>query len=429
MYFSLINFNKDISKVFLYKMILYFDNRITDIQLMPKGSYAELDTIRESNSNYKFQDRLAVTMYSLASHADIPWTDVIIKYELDPEDKKKQKIFEKFVKKIWPEAKIIYGQSVKISQYREIAKIINNSKDNWIFYAANNDHPFMSPDKEMLNKCLRKAEELTKKHKYVSVVYSHFPEPLHMAREGTTLHDIGFPASKILEENKDTIVALFPKGYTTSMQIANKNLFNHWVNGNIPESAPIWKLENVYNYIPKRKRPPQILVLPKRPLFAHFDGYSHNKGTGYLVSASLVPPLFIPPGFFENKIKIAYGYDKMREGWVNINPLKKKYSFEDSVNGTDLMITLKDLPLFWKNRIKEIDINPKADLKKLEDAAARRKNKIENAYFKRSIWNFPLYEAYVYQFRIRNLIKRVLSTIKPIKETIRKIEIKYKIKL
>ena len=57
----------------------------------------------------------------------------------------------------------------------------------------------------------------------------------------------------------------------------------------------------------------------------------------------------------------------MREGWVNINPLKKKYSFEDSVNGTDLMITLKDLPLFWKNRIKEIDINPKADLKKLED--------------------------------------------------------------
>lgn len=91
MYFSLINFNKDISKVFLYKMILYFDNRITDIQLMPKGSYAELDTIRESNSNYKFQDRLAVTMYSLASHADIPWTDVIIKYELSPANKKKQK--------------------------------------------------------------------------------------------------------------------------------------------------------------------------------------------------------------------------------------------------------------------------------------------------------------------------------------------------
>ena len=199
------------------------------------------------------------------------------------------------------EAKIIYGQSVKISQYREIAKIINNSKDNWIFYAANNDHPFMSPDKEMLNKCLRKAEELTKKHKYVSVVYSHFPEPLHMAREGTTLHDIGFPASKILEENKDTIVALFPKGYTTSMQIANKNLFNHWVNGNIPESAPIWKLENVYNYIPKRKRAFQILVLPKSSFLLTLMDTAITKERDILFLPHLFPPYLFHPDFLKIK--------------------------------------------------------------------------------------------------------------------------------
>lgn len=410
-------------------MILYFDNRITDIQLMPKGFYAELDAIRDSNSNYRFQDRLAVTMYSLASHAGIPWSDVIIKYEIAPPNKKQQKIFEKFVRSLWPKAKIIYGQSTKIGQYREIAKIINKSKDNWIFYAANNDHPFISPDKDMLNACLKKAVELDKKYKYVSVVYSHFPEPLHMARAGTTIHDIAFPASKIIEENKDTIVALYPKGYTTSMQIANKRLFNEWLNAPVPSNAPIWKLENVYNYYPKRKRPAQVLVLPKRELFAHFDGYSHNKGTGYLVSASLVPPLFVPPGFFEKKIKIAYGYDEAREGWLNINPLKEKYTFEDPKNGTDLKISLKDIPLFWKKRISKIDINPKVDKKKLEAAAEKRKNDLENAYFRRTWWNFPLYEAYVYQFRIRNLIKRILFTIKPLKEWIQKVEVKYKIKL
>ncbi|MEK6840535.1 MAG: hypothetical protein AABX79_01120 [Nanoarchaeota archaeon] len=410
-------------------MILYFDNRISDAQLMPKGFYSELDNIRESDSNYKFQNRLDVTMYSLASHAEIKWSHVIIKYEIVPENKKKQKIFEKFVKKLWPKAMIIHGQSVKIGQYRKISKIINNLKDDWIFYAANNDHPFIAPDVKTLKKCLKKAEKLAQKNKYVSVIYSHFPEPLHMARKGTTIHDIGFPASSILEENDDLIVSEYPNGYFSSMQIANKRLFNYWVDAEIPESAPIWKLEDVHRHIPKKKRPGQILVLAKKELFAHYDGYSHNKGKGYLVPSRLVPPLFIPPGFFANKIKIAYGYDNYRKGWVNINPLKEKFSFEDTKNGTDLKISIKNIPLFWKKRIKKIDINPKADQEKIKDAADERKRKIENFYFTRTWWNFPFYEAYVYQFRMRNLIKRILSTIKPVKEWIKKIEIKYQIKL
>lgn len=396
---------------------------------MSKGFYSELDKIRKPDSNYKLQDRLEIAMYSLASHAEIKWKDVIIKYEIVPKDNKKQKIFEKFIRELWPKAKIIYGQSVKISHYKEISKIIKNTKDNWIFYAANNDHPFMAVNQNTLKKCLIKAKELAKNYELVSIVYSHFPEPLHMARHGTTLHDIGFPNSKIIEETKDLIVAYYPKGYTTSMQLANKNLFNHWANAKVPEPAPIWRLEDVYKYIPKRKRKPQVLVLPKKELFAHFDGYSHNKGTGYLVPSSLVPPLFIPPGFFKKRIKIAYGYDKPRKGWVNINPLKEKYSFEDPKNGTDLKISLKDLPLFWKKRIQKIDINPKADLKRLEAAANENKRKIENAYFRRKWWNFPFYEAYVYQFRMRNLIKRILSTVKPVKEWIKKVEIKYQIKL
>ncbi|MFH1311448.1 MAG: hypothetical protein ABIH65_03525, partial [Nanoarchaeota archaeon] len=366
-------------------MIFYFDNRISNVRLFPE-IYTELDIIRESNSNYKFQNRLDVTMYTLASYAQIKWSKVIIKYELVPEDKKKQKIFEKFVKKLWPKAIIIYGQSVKINQYREVAKLINNSKDNWVFYLGNNDHPFIASDKEILYKCLKKAEELAKKNKYVSIIYSHFPEPLHMARKGTTIHDIGFPTSKILEENEDLIVSEYLKGYFSSMQIANKNLFNYWVYSKIPESAPIWRLEDVHKYIPQKKRERQVLVLPKKDICAHFDGYSHNKGKGYLVPSSLIPPLFIPPGFFNKKIKIAYGYNAYRKDWVNINPLKEKYAFENPENGTDLMITPEQIPIFWRNRIQKIDINPKANLKKLTEAAENRQEKIRNAYFSRTIW-------------------------------------------
>jgi hypothetical protein len=413
-------------------MILYFDNLITDIPLFP-GVYSELDKIRNSNSNYKFQDRFKVTLYALMSYAEIEWSQVIVKYQLDPENKKQKKIFEKFVKKLWPKAQIIYGRSDNLSKFRETAKLINSSKDEWIFYAGNNDHPIMASNYKLLEKCLKKAKELRKKYKYVSIKYSHFPETLGMARNGTTIHDIGFPNSNIMEENEDLIVASFPREYFSADQILSKSLFNHWLfSKDFPSKinlATIKRIDYVYPFFEKNKRKNNVVILPKKEICAHFDGYSQSKGTGYLVQASLRPPLFIPRGFFERDIKIAYGYDKPREGWVNINPLKEKYSFEDPENGTDLKITLKEIPLFWKERIAKIDINPKEDLKNLEHAAKKNEEKIRNVYFTRNFWNFPFYETYIYQFRMRNLIKRIVSTIKPIGELIKKIEIKYAIKI
>ena len=413
-------------------MILYFDNIITDIPLFP-GIYSELDKIRESNSSYKFQDRLKVTMYALASYAEIPWSHVIIKYELDDQLKNKKTYFEKFIRKLWPKAHIIYGRSDNIQKFRETAKLLNSFKDEWIFYAGNNDHPIMAPDKKTLEKCLEKAKELRKKYEYVSIKYSHFPETLHMAREGTTIHDIGFPASRIIEETCDFVVASYPREYFSADTILSKSLFNHWLFSEdlSPKlnSATIKRMENVYLFLGQNKRKNNMVVLPKKEICAHFDGYGQAKGTGFLVPSSLLPPLFIPAGFFEKKIKIAYGYDKPRKGWVNINPLKKKYSFEDAKNGTDLKISLKDLPLFWKKRIKKVDTNPKANLKEIEAAVEQRKREIENVYFTRKWWNFPFYEIYVYQFRMRNLIKRILSAIKPVGEAIKNIERKYQIKL
>ena len=413
-------------------MILYFDNIITDIPLFP-GIYSELDKIRGSKSNYRFQDRLKVTMYTLASYAEVPWSHIIIKYELDKDFKNKKSYFEKFVKKLWPKAHIIYGRSDNIQKFRETAKLINNFKDEWIFYAGNNDHPIIAPDKKILKKCLKKAEELRKKYEYVSIKYSHFPETVHMARAGTAIHDIGFPGSRIMEENNDFIIASFPREYFSADTILSKSLFNHWLFSEdlSPKlnSAIIKRIDFVYLFLKQNKRKNNVVVLPKSEMCAHFDGYGQAKGTGYMVPSSLLPLLLIPAGFFEKRIKIAYGYDKPRKGWVNINPAKPKYSFEDPENGTDLKITLQDIPLFWKKRIRKIDINPKANLKKLKDAANERKKEIKNAYFRRTWWNFPFYEAYVYQFRMRNLIKRVFSTIKPVGEWIKNTEIKYQIKL
>jgi hypothetical protein len=80
----------------------------------------------------------------------------------------------------------------------------------------------------------------------------------------------------------------------------------------------------------------------------------------------LIPPLFIPIGFWDNQIRIAYGYPEYREGWVNINPSAKQFSFRDQKYGTDLKIGLQDIPLAWWHRMTEIDVNRNANLDELE---------------------------------------------------------------
>ena len=62
----------------------------------------------------------------------------------------------------------------------------------------------------------------------------------------------------------------------------------------------------------------QTLVVPFKELFRHFDGYWHQS-----ISNNQCPAIDIPPGFFENDIKVRYGYDDYKEGWVNINPKKE----------------------------------------------------------------------------------------------------------
>jgi hypothetical protein len=240
-------------------MILYFDNIITDVPLF-KGVYSELDAIRDSNTSYKFRSRYEVTLYTLASYAEIEWSQVIIKYTLEPENKNLRREFESFVKKLWPKAHIIYGRSDNQKKFQESMNLINSFKDEWVFYAGNNDHPFIAPNKELLNKCLRKAKELKKKYKYVSVTYSHHPEPAHLATVGNAVHDIGFNFVKKLEETQDYVVALFPRGYIASDQISNKDVMNKYIFGADMKGASIKRIEAMADFVRVNN---QVVVCPK----------------------------------------------------------------------------------------------------------------------------------------------------------------------
>jgi hypothetical protein len=376
-------------------MILYFDNYITD-QPFYAGTYKELGKVRSSSKIYNMPSKLDITLYSLASYAEIDWSSVIIKYELE-NIKQKQK-FEKEVKKLFPNAIIIYGRSDSQKKFQESIKIMEKLKDDWIFYAGNNDHPFISPDKQTLGACLKKAKEIKKQRKWVSIIISHFTEFFNKPIPGTPFHELEEEKIKKISEDEDCMVCLYPKGLMHSVQIIHIDLFKYWFNSGDSKGALVRRSECMEPFIKKIKN--QYVITPKRPLCAHFDGEMTQEYSSNNIPHDSVPPLFIPQGFFESKIKIRFGYEDYKEDWVNINPMKKNYSFRDK-NGTDLKIGLEEIPLFWKKRISKIDINKNLIKKEIDEAIIKNKELIYKPFLYK---NKYLYRAY----RSRALMERRL---------------------
>jgi hypothetical protein len=85
----------------------------------------------------------------------------------------------------------------------------------------------------------------------------------------------------------------------------------------------------------------------------HFDGYSHR------LPIDIFQPLIIPPGFFNNDIKIQFG-GKRKNNFFYINCFEKLAIFD--VEGTDAMWGLEDIPLFWKSKISTIFIDKDYDI-------------------------------------------------------------------
>ncbi len=295
-------------------------------------------------------------MYTLASYAVLDWSAVIIKYEL--QDKSQTEKFESFVRLLFPKAAIIRGRSDNQEKFRESLKMIRKIGDDWVFYAGNVDHPFIASETKTLAACLTQAKKLKKKHKFVSIFYSHFGENQSLPNPQSYTY---YKVAEIIDENKDCKTMFFTHNspFFNSIQIMHVDMLAYWIESKDLAGKRLIRGESFSGLV---DIPPHAIVVPNREICAHFDGYSHVKFHVPVDPNDVMPPQFIPDGFFEGKIKIAFGYPDYREGWVNVNPTKEKYSFRSTEDGTDLKLVPDALPLFWKGRIAKLDINPKADM-------------------------------------------------------------------
>ena len=328
-------------------LVLFLDTFIT-ADIGDKGGYyksvrvaKEVATVRDKYPIYKWQKKIDVVKYTLSSYAEITWDKVVIRFEC--EDIEETDKFKTYCTKLFPSAKIETIRSATAMQYQEALKSLNLDNDSWIFFSPNNDHPYLAnPDK--LKKYISIIEKI--KNKYpnnnISFLYSHYTESLldnRMSDPQWGYHSYKF--KQILFENEDIFVIksnlapldsiqIFQLGYLLEIFSTTKN------------KGRVVRLEDTE--FCSSQNHSLIQICPKIELCRHYDGYTHLM--------NFVPPLFIPPGFFENNIRIRYGFNDRVEGWVNINPSS---SFLTST--TDLPILLEDIPFFWKKRISEININ------------------------------------------------------------------------
>lgn len=375
-------------------MILYFDSYITDIPFSKNPSPIAMDSPRNTDTVYHKESKLQVAKYTLASYAIFPWSHVLIRYKID--DEREANEFEEYVKKLFPEAVILSERSDTQEEYKKSLKIIEEFNDPWIFYSPNNDHPLMisrEEDIEYIHSLLNIGTYWKQTYQFVSIVYSHFSEYVAAPFKKSANHRYFGRDMRLIEEDESAIVAIRENGDFNSVQIVHFDLFRHWFTSKDLTGRRVVRAEDLLGVEVKN----HILIIPKRPICAHFDGYEHMRNTVNEILPDFVPPLFIPPGFFDSAIRIAYGYEENKKEYTNINPAAKQYSFRDSRRGTDLKIGLNDIPLFWHTRISEMNINNQANPTLLEKGINKNIDIMKNPWS----WKSQGTSLYALKFHIR----------------------------
>ena len=314
-------------------MILFCNTFITEAKPFGKGN-----VVRD---NLKSFNNLDIFKYSLASLAiAYDWSKVILKITLDDCYKHRKDELEQFIKDNFSQFNLVleWQRSEYQNDWKRDYELLD---DNLIWYYCNHDHIFFDSSKDYLAELVNemKDEELC------SLQFSHWPENIRTAKKNPkyTIHSNYISFESI---NFDSI------------QIITKELYRRW-----------W-FEGEFNHIKLgrpdffgiglaeiKPMPMHKVIVPFKEICRHFDGYQHVQP---IIDNNQCPAIDIPVGFFENDIKIRYGYDDYIEGWTNINPKNLDY-YAYNITGTDYKFTLNDLPLIWKDKISVVDSNVKID--------------------------------------------------------------------
>jgi len=331
-------------------MVLIFNVYLTDTSGNPYSGIT-----RGMLSSYS---KLDITKYSLASLAvTYPWTKAIVNVELDKQiyNQQDKDELKSFVEREFKNVELVYSDKRVVFQ-QEWINLYKEINAELILLLCNHDHIFLDSSRECLEDIVNQKHD-----KYTTIVISHWPENIRWAKSGY----IELNETTPRQLNKDYSILDYGLTYKgiciDSLNIITKDLYYDWFFTGKWTDIPLPRVDGISGLYPNiiniRKQlnvplPEQTVIIPFKEQMRHFDGYMHQR-----IDNNVCPSLTIPEGFFESKIKIRYGYEDRKEGWVNLNPKAENYRAAD-LNGVEDKITLTDLPLTWQNRVAEVDNSP-----------------------------------------------------------------------
>ncbi len=302
---------------------------------------------------FPVSNRFDIFKYCLASRAVMaPVVDKFIFYIDLAEFTPRQAELAEYMLSIFPADKLEIHWH-RIERTRDWRKLCEQFTDDneLIWYEGNDDHIFIDYNLDII-----KAAQATLKadsDPNAVMYYSHWPEQMRMSllHNGELTSDGNF--IKFTWDTVDSLLLMKVsrfKRYWFETDCGEDNMYR---------TDPLgWQ----YGY-----KIPGTVYSPTRELIRHYDGYSH---VGKLLG-TIAPPLYVPEGFFDGSMQVRIGYPERKDSWQNLySAAERLYSIDP--NGVEARWCVEDIPLFWKNRIGELDVNLDQDihlLKQARDAA------------------------------------------------------------
>jgi hypothetical protein len=383
-------------------MILLVNTFITNAS--STGGAWEAAGIKQDRGNLNKDNKIDVLKYTLSSLAMMyPWKRVIIKVQLDTDynTEENKNNLENFIREEFKNFELHFSFKRNLIQQDWIDTYELIKDDNFIFNYCSHDHVFIDYSSEYIERIINSVKHDT--HPYTTILVSHFSDFIRTAKAGPPRHNNLSPEYYQVNYKIEEEYTSYENYNYDSITIISKTLYEDWYmkgewdsvyhlyppntfkSGHLElpriDGVGITDLNFIRNKVLNIPTPKQKIIVPYKELARHYDGYFYHG-----ITNNQVPSIDIPIGFFENNIKIRYGYDDRKEGWVNINP-KSEYYYAYDKSGVDYKFTLKEIPLFWKNRISEVDMNPNIDEEEM--IQYRLKTVLETVY------TSPNYDPYI----------------------------------